>query len=369
MSKELEHLLKKSAELVREGAKNLEKEKFLFPEELFIELTYRCPQKCVMCDVWPRYLKEPALEKEEMTLAEIEALISDSRYLQKIYLAVLTGGEPFLRPDLVDICGLLIRKFPRISLGILSSFFDPENISAGLSDIYNRFHPCDLWLGTSLDGLESNHDRIRGITGSFERVMKTIAAVREKYPGQKIGVNFTILPSNHEDLPDVFDLCRKNELEFSAQFPVRWEKTPLFSWPDKALEEVDKSIRRIMEIRVKEGPAINLERRPLGDGEVELLTFLFYWQNLVPYRKDPRRILNPCPSGYRYAMFNPQGRVYFCPPLKHAVVGNIKSSDFDRVWTSSRANRLREKIKAAECHCWLNCSVYSFSRAALRSLE
>lgn len=369
MSKRLKHLLKKCDELVREGEQNLKKVAAAFPEEFFMELTYACPQKCIMCDVWPRYLKEPALRDEELTLSEIKALINNSRYLQKIKTVVLTGGEPFLRSDLAEICGLFLEKYPHLSLGILTSSFDPQIILKKLAEIHRRYHPSNLWLGSSLDGLKNNHDRIRGVKGSFDRVMETLSLAQEEFPSQRWGINFIILPSNYNDLLPVFELCRERKLEFSAQFPVHWKNTPQFKWKENTLNEVEDTIKQILEWKVNLHPDTNSAQRPLGDREVELLADLFYWQNLVSYQRDPRRILPWCPAGRRYIMLNPQGGLYFCPQLKYAVLGNTKNESLDGVWTSPGASQLREKIQSGKCHCWLNCSVYSFARAALRSLK
>ena len=135
------------------------------------------------------------------------------------------------------------------------------------------------------------------------------------------------------------------------------------------LRAVENSIRQIMEYRVKLTSRVNLEKRPLGDREIDLLGDLFYWQNMTSYQREPRRIFSWCPAGWRYAMFNPQGGLYFCPKFKYNVVGNVKNDPFDQIWLSARANTLREKIQSGNCHCWLNCSVYSFARSALQSLK
>ena len=62
------------------------------PTDASIILTYRCPMKCKMCNIWFNPTK-----KEE----EIKA--SDLRTLPRLKFINLTGGEPFVREDLAEI--------------------------------------------------------------------------------------------------------------------------------------------------------------------------------------------------------------------------------------------------------------------------
>ena len=66
------------------------------PTDASIILTYRCPMKCKMCNIWFNPTK-----KEE----EIKA--SDLRTLPRLKFINLTGGEPFVRDDLAEIVNLL----------------------------------------------------------------------------------------------------------------------------------------------------------------------------------------------------------------------------------------------------------------------
>ena len=62
------------------------------PTDASIILTYRCPMKCKMCNIWFNPTK-----KEE----EIKA--SDLRTLPRLKFINLTGREPFVRDDLAEI--------------------------------------------------------------------------------------------------------------------------------------------------------------------------------------------------------------------------------------------------------------------------
>ena len=61
------------------------------PTDASIILTYRCPMRCVMCNIW----KNPTDKKQEIKA-------SDLRTLPRLKFINLTGGEPFIREDLEE---------------------------------------------------------------------------------------------------------------------------------------------------------------------------------------------------------------------------------------------------------------------------
>jgi len=65
--------------------------------DVAVILTHRCNSKCSMCYIW----QNPTLRKEEVSLATLDKIPYGIDYLN------LTGGEPTLREDLMDIIDLL----------------------------------------------------------------------------------------------------------------------------------------------------------------------------------------------------------------------------------------------------------------------
>ena len=76
------------------------------PTDMCIIVTYRCPMKCQMCDIW----KNPTQKEKEITIAEIEKLPS-------VKFINITGGEPFVREDLEEIIDVI--NIPIVSLSPL----------------------------------------------------------------------------------------------------------------------------------------------------------------------------------------------------------------------------------------------------------
>ena len=72
------------------------------PTDASIILTYRCPMKCMMCNIW----QHPTDKNEEITA-------SDLKTLPRLKFINLTGGEPFVREDIYEIVEECYRQTDR----------------------------------------------------------------------------------------------------------------------------------------------------------------------------------------------------------------------------------------------------------------
>ena len=138
-------------------------------KELFYMITHRCPLSCPLCC---------AKEGPEINHSEIHPiyLIEDFKRLvnQGLEIVSFTGGEPFsafgkmLRA--IDIFkDLGISNFRIFTSGYLCT---PENIKQAVDAGVKRFH-------VSIDGLEFEHDAIRG-QGSWIKAIDAIKEMRER---------------------------------------------------------------------------------------------------------------------------------------------------------------------------------------------
>lgn len=132
---------------------------------LFWECTTRCNLHCRHCGsdcTDDRGEKDMPLED---FLKAVDTIPKES--IGKRFTVVLTGGEPLLRKDL-ETAGREIRR-RGMGWGMVSNgwLYDEEKhrqlMSAGMGT-----------LTISLDGLEENHDWMRGRDGSYAKTMKAI---------------------------------------------------------------------------------------------------------------------------------------------------------------------------------------------------
>src|SRR5688572_32635627 len=70
------------------------------PLTLTFSVTAACQSRCKTCNIGNVYLANPALAKNNLSLEEIEKVF---RSLGPIYFFNISGGEPFMRPELAEI--------------------------------------------------------------------------------------------------------------------------------------------------------------------------------------------------------------------------------------------------------------------------
>lgn len=356
---ELRFLLPQLQAWVEKGLSQLGDRKDGGPiRELHLELTHRCNLKCIMCHHWEMPFRDPASVQREMGLAEIRKLVAESNLLQDVRTVVLTGGEPWLRTDIVDIVAFLSGHYPRASIGVLTNFWNTEMVRRRLREIRER-GVRNLWLGSSLDGLEDTHDNIRGQKGSFKGLVETAGMMRREFPDIHFSFSFTITPKNFRELWPTYRFVTEDlGLWFGAQMVVNHQglQAPeTFQWKEEELAEVEGHMNLILaDIARREGALARIlqgrEHESLGTW-----TRLLYWWHLRKYARRPERFFKDCMAGQRYAMFDPEGNLFFCPVNKHRTIGNVRQRSFDEVWTSEKARSERGYVDSCRCDCWLNC--------------
>jgi radical SAM protein with 4Fe4S-binding SPASM domain len=164
---------------------------------LHLHVTQNCNLSCETCFVADFLRRGP----DRMTLADIERLF-DAAVPAGFKNVTITGGEPFLRPDLFDILAAARRRFRLVAVTTNGTALTERSVRplAGLVD----------WINVSIDGATAGvHDGIRG-AGAFERTLRglrTLAAAG--FPMQRVSLNPTVTKLNHRGLEDVLDIAER----------------------------------------------------------------------------------------------------------------------------------------------------------------
>ena len=358
VANETDFVLHRLETMVEKGLRKLERRSGPQPlRELHLELTHRCNLRCSMCHHWEIPQRDPASVKREMGLEGIKKLIEGSELLKDVEVVVVTGGEPWLRPDVDDILEYLSRALPKARLGVLTNFANPKLLSRHLTTARER-GVKNLWLGSSLDGLEKTHDEIRGMPGAFRGLMESAEMVRRDFPGLDFSFNFTITPRNHDELWATYQHVKAMGLWFGAQMVVDHQgfvAPEKSEWTPKTLARVAEQIDGVLLDLCREGGAARLLLEGREKDSLWLWSRVLYWRYLKQYARRPERFFKDCLAGRRYAMFGPEGELFFCPVNKHRTVGDATATPFDELWKGKKAESERRFVESCRCDCWLNC--------------
>lgn len=153
--------------------------------------------RCKTCNIWKK------TKNKDMSLNYLKTLFEKFRNLSWLSL---TGGEPFLRDDLVEIVYLALNKCPALhTISIPTNGFFTEKILNDINEILKSDVPS-LYVSISLDGLEKVHDWIRGIEGSFKRAVRTFKLLKKiKDKRFKVHFEYTISKFNQGLLPQTVE--------------------------------------------------------------------------------------------------------------------------------------------------------------------
>src|SRR5208283_1785965 len=174
---------------------------------VIIGLTFHCNAKCLMCDIHNLYKEKPALCHNELELPSLLERLKESKVIKKINHIDLTGGEPFIKEHIADfITGLF--GLPNINLvtintnGLLS-----DKITHDVNRILKAMPEGNNFsVSVSMDGIGEIHDKIRGVSGAFGRIEKTIAGLkvlRSEHTGFSIRSNAVVQPDNIDHLAEL----------------------------------------------------------------------------------------------------------------------------------------------------------------------
>jgi len=154
-------------------------------------VTAACNCKCKICENWRR-----KREGREMTTQEIFRMLDEAREMNFVAY-VAWGGEPLLRPDIVDILGYA-RDLGLYTCVTTNGFYLPQKAEelAGVADL--------TWV--SLDHHTRRHDYMRGLEGTFERATAGIVKLRDV--GGKIAINCVLSKLNKDCVDSMANLAR-----------------------------------------------------------------------------------------------------------------------------------------------------------------
>lgn len=148
------------------------------------EVTRACALACRHCRAEAIHRRDP----RELRGETLERFLDQvARAQPKVF--VLTGGDPMMRPDLIDIVAGATQRGLQVAM---SPSATPRFVKADLC----RFRDVGLKrVSLSIDGATREaHDAFRGVPGTWDRTMESIVAAREA--GLEVQINTTFTRQN-----------------------------------------------------------------------------------------------------------------------------------------------------------------------------
>src|SRR5262249_42113881 len=136
----------------------------------------------------------------DLSFDEIDTLTSTMPHFRELWLS---GGEPMMRPRLADIIQLFYQRNQIRTLNLPSNGLFSDRLVRLMEFVTASLPRLKVNINLAVDGFAQTHDRIRGVPGNFDKVMRSIEAlypVRDRNPNVRIHVNSVITAENIEEL-------------------------------------------------------------------------------------------------------------------------------------------------------------------------
>jgi MoaA/NifB/PqqE/SkfB family radical SAM enzyme len=311
------------------------------PFMLNFAVTYHCNSRCLTCSIWKKK------SKNELTLEEIEKFAKENKFSWIRF----TGGEPFLRSDIVEIA----KVFEKYS----KPYFVSIPTNSLLGDVaYKRIEEIAklkfrLAITVSLDGYRELHDYIRGIKGNYDKAISLFKKLKELQKKRKnliVMFGYTISDFNLGSFEKTFNEVKKEIPEIKIEdFHVNIAHISTHFYSNEELmlhkEKYIEEIKRVIQLRKNVGFGVI--------NEVEN----FYLTKCIDYIKTSKTPIQ-CKALVSQIFVDPYGNVYPCT-IWAKKLGNIREESLKDILKKEETKKVREKIKKRECpNCWTPCEAH-----------
>jgi MoaA/NifB/PqqE/SkfB family radical SAM enzyme len=284
------------------------------PVTVSFEITYNCNADCEHCDLG-HYIEEPRLPPEEF-----------AKWMPRLKPAVaqISGGEPTLRKDLVDIVRAMREKDP-VPVFILTTnvqILDEKRYLALREAGVDQF-------SLSLDYPDERQNTFRHLKKNFEH-MRELLPKLAKHGNQDLILACVVQSDNFRDLPKIAELAKQwgAAVNFSTYNSLRTGKEFYLVGTPEDQADLSKVVDRLAAMQ--------------NDG-YPILTSEWTMRRMIDFFKTG--VQPNCKAGTRFMIVNPWGKLTPCGMFRDEfdsqedlVAKFARGNKCEKCFTAIRAN-------------------------------
>jgi len=309
-----------------------------FPAHPAWEVTAACNLRCIHCHVAS---SKPA--KDELTTDEAKGFIDNLARVDEFRMLVYTGGEPLMRPDLLDLL-YHSKKAGLTNVIATNGTLITEEIAFKLRDA------GVVGAAVSFDSSQSAiHNYIRKNDYAFDLAMRGIQALKKA--GILLQVNVTAMEYNFSSLDELIELADSE----GSGIMLMYQLVPVGR--GSAIEEATLKVNeneRLLKSLANKQKNVSTIIEPVAGPQ--------YWPYLMErsgksngiWLKLAKQVFHGCAAGRGFVYIKANGDVWPCPFVE-INAGNVRETPFKRIWREGQVFvnlRNREdtlKGKCGEC--------------------
>lgn len=322
----------------------------VMPVNVAVSIISTCNSRCRTCNIWAE--TTPG-DGKDLTVEEFDRVFKSLG--RTPYWFTVSGGEPFMRKDIVEICKSIYDRCRPAQINIPTNSLVWRPIAERVAAIADYCTESELVINLSLDGVGEKHDEVRGIKGNFDKVMLVYGQLRAlKRPNLTVGVHSVISNFNIDHFPRLHDFV-VNEMKpdsfISEIAEERVELGTIGAGITPPLGSYAGAVDQLI--------ASSAEHAHQGRSQV-IQAFRRKYYDLVKRYLEKQAQAVPCHAGWASAHIAPNGDVWTCA-VRAEPIANLRDHDYDfkRIWFGNEASPLRKSIRRGDCACPLANAAYT----------
>ncbi len=241
---------------------------------------------------------------------------------------ILSGGEPLMRPDILDISHRSKEMGFYTALSSNGTLISEENIDQIAAVGYD-------YVGISIDGMRASHDRFRRRIGAFDEALRGIRLCRAA--GLKVGLRFTLTAENAKELPDLLGLMDEEKVDKFYLSHLNYAGRGYNSRGDDAHHRITRRATELLFETVWDDALIGRRREFVtGNNDADgVLLLLWVKRHLPGHAKRLEQMLarwGGNASGINIANIDNEGRVHPDTMWWDYTIGSVKERPFSEIW-------------------------------------
>ncbi|MCL6450660.1 MAG: radical SAM protein [Acetobacteraceae bacterium] len=299
-----------------------------------VSVTDRCNLRCAWC------FKSSGGSPASAGLAEDEVRRVIDRIKPFAHTVTFTGGEPFVRRDIMSLLGYAASSLPRVTVTTNGVMVQDHQIPLLAS--------YRVVMSVSLDGGEEFHDRLRG-EGTYQAALRVVEALVDA--GVEVNLQTTISAANLGQVDYLLGLAQTLGVHGINFMRMRaLGRGVKFRSLVMSSDQVEGLARRICQAQERsDGPRVVLKDPLINTIRPKMVRMA---------EDQPHAISGGCRAGISYVYVDTDGGVQPCPYLK-LQVGHVLDDDLEALWLNSpvllNLRRRSQYQKCEPCGFWPIC--------------
>ncbi|VAW88929.1 Radical SAM domain protein, partial [hydrothermal vent metagenome] len=313
-------------------------------------ITRKCNARCPFCF----YIDNTSNAKTSVNELSLDEIKKISASMGNLLWLAFSGGEPYLRKDLVEISKIFYDQNKPVFMLYPTNGLLPELIKEQTEQILNDCKNSVVTVKLSLDGLHGDHDALRDTAGCFDKTMQTyelLGELLEQYDNFELGINTVFCSDNQDNMDEIIDFVQSlTKIKTHTISMVRGNladahfKKVDYEKYRRAIDRLEKNLKnktsnhyRFRGARLKAAQDI-VQRRLIH-------------QTLL----DKKRLI-PCYAGRLNLVLTETGDVYPCEILSTSF-GNVRNHHYNmkEIVHTEKAQPVLESIDKKCCYCTHEC--------------